>query len=122
MRACKGVHSYDLAVVHDFFRLHLPEPSCSSTMSTRPTSPVPSCFSRRNCDSASFPLFFVSAAFSASHGFSCRIPFSPQDAIHQPLQHSGGAAQFPKPEQAWALPKQQQIGVARYTEGATGTM
>ena len=48
----------------------LPLPSWSSTMSTRPTSPVPSCFSRRNCDSARRP-FFCSAFFSASHCFSC---------------------------------------------------
>ena len=49
-------------------------------MSTRPTSPVPSCFRRRNCDNARRP-FLVSAALSDSQAFSCSSHHIPVKAL-----------------------------------------
>ena len=79
----RGMHVANLRAVCLHYRgrgaaqdTHLPVPSWSSTMSTRPTSPVPSCFSRRNCDSARRP-FLASAAFSASQDFSCACVLLP---------------------------------------------
>ena len=65
---------FDLSLECEFAfggaRAHRLEPSCSSTMSTRPTSPVPSCLRRLNWLSASFPLC-RSASCSVAHAFSC---------------------------------------------------